>query len=176
MERKIITGISLGLLFTAFGLISLLVILTKRHPYFVSKKLRLGAMIISLSGIAAGCLPTTTCYVPAPDNVFQIDQADSQTGAIVVSKAVSDTITGRITARNRDAYSFMIVDSLDTIVMKNNISPVDSVFDEAIEEFKIGFGNSLVPGNYSLRFYAVPMDSIQNRDWYNYSFSLTITD
>jgi hypothetical protein len=176
MERKIIAGIFLGFLFTAFGLVSLLVILTKRHPFFVSKKLRLGAMIISLSGITAGCIPPSTCYVPAPDNVFQIDQADSQTKTIVVSRAVSDTITGRITDRNRDAFSFMILDSLDTIVMKNNISPVDGVFDEDIEEFKIGFGNSLLPGNYSLRFYTVPLDSIQNHDWYDYSCSLTITN
>jgi hypothetical protein len=175
MNRKIIAGVSLGLLFTAFGVVSLLVILTKRHPYFVSKKLRLGAIILSLSGASVGCFPAT-CYVPAPSNLFNVDQTISQTDSIVVSRAASDTITGQIRNRNGNTFSYAIVNSTDSIVLEDNILPVDGTFDEDVEEFKIGFGPAIPTGKYDLKFYTVSKDSIKNGAADVRSFSLTITN
>ncbi|HEX2958968.1 MAG TPA: hypothetical protein VHO70_19190 [Chitinispirillaceae bacterium] len=175
MNRKIIAGITIGLLFLAFGLVSLLVILSKRHPYFVAKKLRLGALILSISGASVGCF-TTTCYVPAPTNIFHIDQAIASSDSIVIRKSISDTITGTISEREGNTFSYALFDSSDSIILKNNIQPIDVNFDEGIEEFKISLGPSILPGKYDLKFYHVPLDTIQNFDWCARSFSLTITD
>jgi len=175
MDRKLVSGISLALLLGTFGLISLLVILTKRHPYFVKKKLRLGALILSLTGASVGCA-TVTCYSPALDNMFSIDQSDTQTGAFVVSRAAMDTITGKISERHGNSFSYRIIDAMDSTVLSDNISPEDGIYDEAVEEFKIGFGHSLQPGTYNLRFYRASKDSVTNVDWYERSFPLTITE
>lgn len=177
MHGKIIAGTVLGSLFIAFGLVSLLVLLTKRHPYFVGKKLRLGALILSLSGVSAGCIVTPTCYSPAPPpNEFQIDQPNSYNDSIIINKAVSDTITGKIFQRKGDAFSFAIFDPADFMVLKDNILPVDGTFDENIEEFKIGLGQAIQPGYYFLKFYTVSKDSITNNDRYGRSFSLIVKE
>ena len=175
MNRKIIAGISLGLLFTAFVVVSIIVVITKRHPYFVSKKLRLGALIISLSGISAGCI-TNTCYVSQQYNMFRIDQADTQNGLIVINKSVSDSITGRIFERRGNTFSYIVADSSDSIIIRENLAPEDGAFDENTEEIIIRFGNTIMPGNYELRFYTSPKDSIKNTDWCSMSYPLQITD
>ncbi len=179
MNNKIIAGVSLGLLFLAFGLVSSLVILTQRHPYFVGKKLRLGAIILSISGASVGCSPPIiSCYMPASRNNFHIDQTINSSDSIVISKANSDTITGKISERDGNTFSYAIFDSSDNIVLKDNIQPIDSAFDEDIEEFKIGLGPTILPGKYDLKFYYVPKDSIQNINGSGYreTFSLTITE
>lgn len=175
MNRKIITILSLGFLFTAFGIISLLVVITKRHPYFVSKKLRIGALIISLSGLSIGC-PTNTCYSPAPGNVFQIDQADTKTSTIVINKSVSDSITGKISRRSGNTFSYIVADSSDSIIIKDDVTPIDGTFDEDTEEFLIRVGKTISPGKYELRFFATPKDSVKNINWYERSYPLQITE
>ena len=175
MNRKFIVGISLGFLFLAFGTVSLLVILTKRHPYFVGKKLRIGALILSISGASTGCF-TTTCYAPVPTNNFHVDQAINANDSILIRKSFSDTITGTISERRGNTFSYAIFDSSKNIVQKDNIQPLDGTYDEDIEEFKIGCGPLIHPGKYDLKFYHAPKDSIQNTNWYGRSFSLTITD
>jgi len=175
MNRKIIVGISLGLLFLAFGLVSFLVVMTKRHPYFVEKKLRLGALILSISGSSVGCF-TTTCYVPAPTNNFHVDQAISSSDSIVIHKSISDTITGTISERSGNTFSYAVFDSANNIVIKDNIQPIDGNFDEDIEEFRICLGPAILQGRYELKFYNEPKDSIKNVDWYGRAFTLTITD
>lgn len=174
MERKIITGVSCGLLFAAFAVVSVLVIITKRNPYFVAKKLRLGALILSISGASIGC-PTTTCYEPVAPNIIQIDQPMSLSDSIVVNKTLSNSIIGKISEREGNLFSYALVDSLDEAIFKDNILPIDSVFDERVEEFKIDLDSAIVPGQYQLRFFYGPKDSIQNLNWFLRSFPLTVT-
>lgn len=179
MNRKILAGVSLGILFTAFGIISLLVVITKRHPYFVNKKLRIGALIISLTGISTGYPGFSCCYAPINrpmGDVLIVDQVDKQTGKIVVKKSISDSITGEIVDRQGNEFSYVIADSTDQIVFKENLAPADGAFDENTEEFTIRFGNTILPGNYNLKFYAVQKDSIKNIDLYARSYPLKITE
>lgn len=182
MEKKIALGISLAALFIAFSLVSFLVILTKRHPYFVAKKLRLGAMIISLSSVAIGCgtvtcySPVATCYDPSPGNSFSIDLGDSSTQSIVLNLAISDTITGNIFERHGNTFSYAITDSMNSIVLNDDIAPSDGAFDENEEEFKIVVGKTIMPGTYELRLFTAPKDSIKNIDWYQQSYPLKITE
>jgi hypothetical protein len=178
MEHKIVTTISIFFLFVAFALVSFLVFLTRRHPYFVSKKLRLGALILSLTGVSVGCIPAT-CYYPAPlprEDTIYIYGSDTLSHEIVLNRSTSDTISGKITKRRSQFLSYAIFDSLDTIVKKDDVQPSDGVFDSDSEEFKIGLSHSILAGNYDLRFYYVPLDSIKHYDWEDYSFSLKVVD
>lgn len=175
MNFKITTGISIGILFVAFATVSLLVILTGRHPYFVAKKLRLGALILSLSGASAGCF-ATSCYVQAPPNNFTIDHPHLSNDSITISKTSSDTISGKITLRDGNTFSYAIFDSSGTLIVKDNIFPIDGSFDEDSEEFNIIPPPSIMPGIYELRFYSAPEDSIQNTDWYAGAFPLKVIE
>jgi hypothetical protein len=176
MDQKIVTSASVFFLFLAFGIISLLVILTRRHPYFVSRKLRLGAVLLSLTGSSVGCVAPVSCYLPALHNVITIDQVNPQTSEIVLDRATSDTLTGSIRDRLGTAFSYAVFDSLDTLVKKDDIQALDGAFDADSEAFKIGFGHSVPAGDYTLRLYSVPKDSIQNHAWENRSYPLIIID
>lgn len=99
MEKKISTVMVFLLLIMAFWAVSVLVIITKRNSWLVRKKLRIGALLLSLGGVAAGCgvPPVSSCYVmPAPVNEFVIDDADNESKEIVVSRSGSGEIYGRV--------------------------------------------------------------------------------
>ena len=177
MEKKLITAAAFGLLCAVFALVSLLVILTKRHPFFVAKKLRLGALLISLSGAAAGCsTPTPTCYDPVGYNYIEVDQINTQNYSISLNRSVSDTVTGKIYSRRGTMFSYAVCNSADSIVSKDNIPPFDGAFDENTEEFKIGLDRTIPAGDYDLRFYQVSKDSIQNSRLYIRSIPIIISD
>ncbi|NLD92413.1 MAG: hypothetical protein GX639_07060 [Fibrobacter sp.] len=55
LERKIVTGILICGVVTVFIVVSALVVLTGRNPFFVKKKLAVGALLLSLSTIMSGC-------------------------------------------------------------------------------------------------------------------------
>jgi hypothetical protein len=180
MNRRMVTGLALGLLFAAFGIISILVIVTKRHPFMVDKKLRLGAMILTLSALTTGCRsvgPEITCYDPMPPNQIYIDQDDSLLDTITISLAANDTITGKIDLRAGELFSYIIADSSSgSVVIKNNLLPTDGTFDEQTEEFAISITPPMIPGQYLLRFYATSKDSIKQDDWDIRTFTLKVTE
>jgi hypothetical protein len=179
MEKKIVVGISLGLLFVAFGFVSFLVIISKRHPYFVAKKIRVGALILSLSGIAVGCFGYSTCYLvegsPAfIKDFFHIDQAAAETNRITVSFANSDFITGWKNESGFHPYAYMIIDVWQRIIMKGAVVPSGGASDGKKGEFRIPLGHALKPGLYELRLYTVALDSLEKYDWYYQSFPLKV--
>ncbi len=179
MERKLITASCLAGIALAFGVVSLLVVLSRRHPFFVEKKLRLGALILTLSGVIAACgsgspfSPQVMCYDPIPENYITIDRYDYSTG-LTISR--TDTITGAIDSRRGTVFSFGITDTAGSFFCKDDLHPADGIFDESTEEFTIVLPESIIPGNYQLKIAPVPKDSIENADYYLQSFDLTISE
>ncbi|HON11017.1 MAG TPA: hypothetical protein PLE24_09135 [Chitinispirillaceae bacterium] len=173
MNRKSAISVLLFFLIIAFGLVSLLVILTRRHPSLVKSKLKLGAIILSLSGVASGCF-TTTCYALPPENQFAIDQVSGPGDTIIVTTPALDTISGKITHRNGDKFSYSVTDSLDNTIKKEDIFPLDGKYDENTEEFRIVLGEDFAPGNYKLRFYTASKDNIDRSDW-NEQYNLRVS-
>lgn len=177
MEKKITAGVSLALLSLAFGIVSLLVIITKRNPYFIKRKLQIGALLLTLSGISAGCRPFSTCYVPAPDNRISIDQADKNSNCITLTKPVlSDTLTGMISSVNGTEFSYALFDSFSKLIIKNDILSKDGSFDEGNEEFSIGFEEELSAGQYKLNLYSLPKDSIETAVGYENSYLIIVKE
>jgi hypothetical protein len=171
MDRKLITALVLGFLFSGFGLISFLVIISQRHPWFVEKKLRLGALILSLSGAAIGCT-ATSCYSPVPLNMVTIDKSLLVGDTIFINNPGTTFITGTILQRSGTAFSYAVLDSSDRIIFKVNILPVDGTFDESTEEFSINLDSTLPSGKYKLNFYEYTADSIENENSNQQAFPL----
>jgi len=176
-DHKNLNYLHIGLLFLAFGLISLLVILTRQHPFWVKKKLRIGGMILTLGGALFGCKPggtgIVTCYDVAISDNVTIEQNSGAEPNIVLDRAQADTLSGTILSRQSSAFSFAVADSRDSILQKENIDARDGAFDEASEEFTISIAPGIPVGMYNLRFYRCEKDSIVNDQWW-VSFSLEI--
>jgi hypothetical protein len=179
MDRKLLAIVTLLALFCAFGVVSFLVIISRRHPVFIEKKLRIGAIILSLSGFAAGCGGGIgpTCYSPAaPENEIVFDLAMGSSGELVVPVSSADTLTGTIRFRTNDAFSVVIKDGSGAIVGKNNFFPVDGAFDGSPELFRIVFDTSPGSGVYSMELFSCPADSITASTPVQRQFTLMVTD
>jgi hypothetical protein len=180
MNGKTILPLYAAILITAFAVISLLVIVSRGHPWFIARKLRLGALLLTLTSASIGCRnpfgPTITCYDPIPPNRFVVDQADVSTNTIALHRSLGDTLSGRIEDRIGTKFSYAVVDSQNGFLSRQNISAFDGAFDASVESFKIAIDKMVKPGTYQLRFYNQQADSVENTAWYNESYVLTIVD
>ena len=161
MDKKIGSMVVLTSVFIAFGVVSSMVILSRRHPYFVEKKLRLGALLLSLGAFATGCRgggPFATCYVTIPDDMISIDHPDHLSDTVSVQKSDSMFVAGTIEFRRADEFSYLLEDSIGNVLRTGKILPDDGVYDETIEQFRIELGQFIPVGTYTLKIFTVPPD------------------
>jgi hypothetical protein len=154
MDKKNITAvimiIGLGALFTiaCTGLF-----LTKgKSKFWTSKKMRIGAAILTLTAVAQSCEPIRTCYEPAqPENMMYLNpQPDT------VDLDNANELHGYIDNRISAGFSYKIQNSdVSQVYQTDDILSVDSALDEYSEEFVIQLDTALISGNYNLKLYAV---------------------
>jgi hypothetical protein len=64
MKKEIIIPVFVFLLTIAFAFVALLVFITRANPALIKTKLKLGALILSLSGLMSCGLNQPSCYEP----------------------------------------------------------------------------------------------------------------
>ncbi len=141
----------------AFVAVSLAVYLTRGHPWFIKKKLRVGAMLLMLTGAAnTGCFGESTCYVRALPNEMILTTEDGQPleGEITLDLRMDRTLRGRIWFRNADIFEFVVVDAQNHEVQREDIFAADGAFDEDSEEFEIEIRGDLASGDFRLDLFA----------------------
>ncbi|MBP7508164.1 MAG: hypothetical protein KA807_10105 [Prolixibacteraceae bacterium] len=149
--RRIISPFALILLFIAFAVITAIVFLQKgRNTKWISRKMKLGAAILTITGITTGCPPQVTCYDPVPSNFFQFDQINYDENAIIVDLPKDTVITGRIITPDFDAYSFEISTTDSVVVQTGYVIPEDGKLDSDDEKIKIIVDSKLIEGDYYL--------------------------
>lgn len=179
LERKIIAGMLICGVGGAFIVISVLVVLTGRNPYFVKQKLTVGALLLSLSAIMSGCKGpgpggVITCYSIAVEESATIDGISN--GQIVLDRKVTDTMNCSIKFPESNNYSVIILDSVNNPVIKETVySDTISRFGQTIN-FPIGCDKGISQGIYSLRIFNDVADSVQNADDYRYIYTLKIVN
>ncbi len=97
MKKEILIPTLIILLGVIFVFINIMVFFTKGSSWFVKKKLKVGALILTLTSIAAcHTVPRPTCYYVAEtngnDTINKIDSKDS-----IVKKQPLNTDTIRVT-------------------------------------------------------------------------------
>ena len=97
MKKEILIPILLCFLAFLFIIINIVVYFTKGNTWFVHQKLKIGAMIISFTGIlACGSPPKPTCYDTAPskeytDSITKVKKQDS-INVIEKQKHIDDSV------------------------------------------------------------------------------------
>jgi hypothetical protein len=139
----------------AFIAVSFLVWITSGNDSLLKKKLRIGALIISLSGIALGCWSErdcSTCYLVAQENQFIVED-QHMGGRIVLEMSVTNKLTGMVDNYTSDNFWYLIEDYNDNEIQRGTVDPLDGAFDEYSEEFEIPVRIDLATGEYKLEFY-----------------------
>ncbi len=189
IDNKVLALFALLGIYCTFLIISLLVILTNKNPFWIKYKLKMGALILSLTAVLSCDQPLKedsliTCYDVA-SNVVAIDSEYIVDGIITINSNVT-TITGDISFRYGTDFSYAIYDILGVVSDTNNLGdeplivdnlvPSDGFFDEDNEDFKIVLGQSLPVGSYLLRIYQYHKDSIPNEDYYLRNYDIEVIE
>lgn len=155
IKKEVLIPIALAGLGIVFSIILLAVFISRgKSEFWVSKKMKIGAVIISLSSFAVqqSCVPVT-CYEPAmPDQMYITTNSQ---GEIIMNLNDSTVIRGILYERQSIEFSFNIADTLksDSIIQKGEILPVDGNFDESNEDFYLKINSNIAEGTYLLKLF-----------------------
>jgi len=164
MKRDLLTPFVLAALGLTFLFVCAMVVLSRSHPAWVQRKLRIGAVLLGLTAVTTGsACGTTTCYAPIvpdapvvdPTNVYVLE-GEVVGSTLSIDLTVTDTLLVEVSYRVGDAFSYRLEErALQPIeIERNDLEPVDGTFDEPVEEFEIVLPTTLATGTYYLRLFS----------------------
>lgn len=153
-----------------FAILSVLVWLSRGHPALIRHKLRIGALLISVSAMltagVTGCIAVSgddppevdaSCYVlPPPPNRVLVDGVEY--GKLTVAVDVSPEVTGVIWNIEGTRFSFRVDDHLDNPLQVGDLQATDGAFDDDYEAFVLVLSRNLPAGEHRLSLYAGSFD------------------
>jgi len=141
-----------------FIFVSMAVWLSKgQSKKWISRKIKIGAFILSLSSMAACSQPQITCYDVAPLDNFQFK--GTQNDIVVVNPDSSTNINGQITGRQAKKFSFNITDEKNHILYKDNIFAKDNSYDSIVENFEFQINKNIPDGKYFLHLFSTEKEN-----------------
>lgn len=159
--RQIIVFIGIAFLTIAFSLVSLALYLSKgKSKYWTTKKMKFGAIILSLTAMTAtqSCNTFTTCYESDIQNYIYLKENLKTLNLKTITK-----LSGTINNRTGDTFSYKLQnEKIDSIFQIENIVADDGAFDEYDEDFTLNLNQNLVSGSYILKFYDIEKSKIDN--------------
>jgi len=168
MKKEFYVPLIIISLSALFIVVSFMVFISNSNQYWLKRKLKLGAIILSLSASISACQPFATCYDPAPADYMYL--INTQNNEIQLNISQTNEIKGIITPPLTKQYSFRITDSNYIEVQRDNIFADDGAFDEDSEEFTIKVDTSLNSGKYFLYLFTQKKEDQPDsvNAWYKY--------
>ena len=161
MENKNLLPFAIAWLTAAFVLVSILVTLTRgRNSYLLNKKLRIGALLLTLTAATSGvnCL---TCYAPSRSEEVRITSCKptGSHGEFILNLSRADTLSGTIFPYYSNAYSFQVTSLRDSIIQQDNLQPLKGT-GNGEEPFRIPLRQDIDSGDYYLKIFDVHQEAI----------------
>ena len=157
MKKEIYLPVVIIGLSVAFVVVSFLVWITRGNDSLLKKKLRIGGLILLLSGAAVGCRCEDSCYLVAQENQFVVEDQYIG-GRIVLDMSVTNKLTGLVSNYTSVDFWYLIEDYNDNEIQRGAVEPLDGAYDEAYEEFEVLVRIDLATGEYKLEFYMIETD------------------
>lgn len=157
-NKNYLTPLLIVFLTITFAFIGLMVFITNgKSSFWISKKIKIGALLLSLSSVVSFNSCTTSCYDPPaePQNIVEINNISENNTIILNNIQNNATISGKISECVSSEFSFAVTDKLtrqDTF-QKEELIALDGAFDSRVEEFELDIINDLISGEYSLIFF-----------------------
>ena len=147
MKKEIYIPLLIVVLTLAFGVICLMVYLSDGKAYWIKKKLKIGALLLTFSFFAESC-ETTSCYLPPmPGNSIRIDNSGD---SLIYS--FKDTMFVKISNLTYPFFSYDIMDdSFNSI--KSDLLQKENDSTNYNNFYFLIFENDFEPGKYKINFY-----------------------
>ena len=144
MKKELYLPIIIVALTLVFGAICLMVYLSDGNAYWIKKKLKIGALILSFAWMSNSCEKTVICYAPVmPENSIWIDNHGD---SLIYS--INDTMFIRLHNPTYQFFSFDILDDFSNS-LKTGLLPKDSL----MHNYYLIISDEFLPGNYTINFY-----------------------
>lgn len=157
MKKEIFIPIAVAGLTVAFLTVSFFVFASKGNHRLVAIKIKIGALLLSLGAVSAGCYESTTCYVPIMPNQFRIE-GQRYYDTIMVESGQKYIVKGLIDFRKGDEFSYLLEDTEENEIEKGAIPPLDGKYNDSREEFEINLNSGLEAGVYYLFLFQGKID------------------
>lgn len=139
-----------------------------RSPLMTRVKMKLGALLLTITGIAAcnGGGGQVMCYETAPLNMVRVNETNDR-GSVEFLEGDTFKVTGTILGAQDKAYSYALVDASGNTVVQDVLMKRDSAGMYDNPDFTILFDVTTPSGTYTLEFFRseIPADSVSlNQD------------
>jgi hypothetical protein len=153
-------------LFIAFGIISFLVFVTSgQNGTLIKTKLKLGALLLSLSAMIVTSSCDRYCYAPVPQCQLEIKEDFIN---IEETTVLNGFLDGYSNEKLPDAFCYKICNSRHNTVQSGNILVNDGKIDEDHEEFCIELNKNTLSGSYEIYFYHFDLNQLNSENEDNY--------
>jgi len=172
MKNLNIVPVSIIVLAIAFVAISVMVYFTRgKNKYFLTKKLKIGAMIISLTAVTNGCrIPVATCYKPAPPTRIISLQATDSFDEIRISQD-EKLLRFNLEYINSSEVCYKISQN-EKIINKGDCELVSNGETDML----INLNENLLPGKYDLNIYQMKLSDLGKKDYPISTFTIVVTE
>ena len=177
LKKYMIIPLLLAVLGAAFALVSFLCFISRGRYVFIKQKLKIGALLLSLTAFSAGCQSNqddiVLCYkAAAPTPHITIFNETNQNREIIVDPLLGRAITGTIQEDEQSYphYSYRIVDNKGAVLQKGGLTITQTSAKQPRELcFEIIIDQDIPLGTFSLRLYHTDLkNQEQNPDGYFY--------
>ncbi len=158
-----------------FAFVSFAVFLSHgKSSFWLSKKMKIGALLISLTVITQQSCIVATCYDPVPPNYLEVDGINYN-DTLNIDLQINNSIPGTIFLNEGGKdFSFNITDSTKTdTIQRGNILPLDGIFNSSNEDFEIKVDTNLQSGIYCLNLFTA---DVLEQNQSNYKCILNIAN
>jgi hypothetical protein len=160
MKKEMIAVSVLGLIFVVLGVISLLVILSRGNPSIVRQKIKIGALILTITSLLAGCgspnnnVVHVDCYAkPVEADQMSLVCNHYKDGRYIFHITTGDTIRVNVSNRQGTQFSYGIIDSTGKLAHMGVFISCDGEFNSQWEELSAPLNMPLPEGKYTLAVY-----------------------
>ncbi len=177
MKRELWIPVAVAGLCLVFAAICLGLSLWRKNGWLLKKKLRVGAMLLSLTGFAAGGGPVACCYASAGESPLVSLDGVPWGGEVTCDVNSGRSLEGEIDYCSSDRWSFRVT-SPDgrTEVQRGSLIPLDGAFDQSQEAFRLNLAPSVELGDYQLCVHALAAEDLEANVGVAACFDLTVID
>lgn len=137
-----------------FGAVCVGLWLSRGNHWWLKRKLRIGALMLTLTGVANGCTCADSCYITIAN---QITLEGNYSGAeLILDLADGHRLSGKVESSRLDEDApvpFQVLDLHGDLVQAGALVPKDGAFDERTEKFLLDVRADTQPGEYQIDIY-----------------------
>jgi hypothetical protein len=153
MKRETWAPLALAGLAVVFSAVCLGLWLSRGNHWWLKRKLRIGALMLTLTGVANGCTcAETSCYAPLSDLV--IIEGQYPGSELVMDLKDGNRLSGRLEhSLLGPEIPFQIMELDGDVIQADTLQADDGAFDEPDETFHLVVRGDIQPGDYYLEIY-----------------------